>query len=355
MLRLDASHMDVQLWTRLDWHRLSRGNQRMCIESVSQRRDLHRCVEQVPMPVPSRFHWTSLSNRIESMFEYVLSEQRSVSTIDHFQDQIRSSSGTCVNQIVSHSCLCPQGWTGKLCEVNINECAQALSCHPNATCIDLPGSYQCVCPPWLTGPNCLTAVDQCQPSTCHHDGVCVNNYGTLPTCHCQPGFTGHYCEVSVENILREQNDDDRLHRLGKHRWLSNIAVRQQWYLHWPSEQFCLPLSIGLHWFTMSSSSESMHQLLLPERWHLPRCIWQCWSQRFHVPLSTSFHRSALRTNPQPVHQFPLRLWQLYSDESIVQMPMQSRLYGSELWNDDRSMHTRRMRGEWYLYQFGCEV
>ncbi len=104
--------------------------------------------------------------------------------------------GTCIDNIESYSCLCPIGWTGSLCEVNINECSFPLSCHPNSTCIDLPGSYQCICPSWLTGDNCLIAIDQCQKHPCLNNGVCVNNYGSLPTCHCQPGFTGVYCEVS---------------------------------------------------------------------------------------------------------------------------------------------------------------
>ncbi len=103
--------------------------------------------------------------------------------------------GTCINNIESYACLCPIGWTGSLCEVNINECSFPLSCHPNSTCIDLPGSYQCICPPWLTGVNCLTAIDQCLTYPCLNNGVCVNNYGSSPTCHCQPGFTGVYCEV----------------------------------------------------------------------------------------------------------------------------------------------------------------
>ena len=106
------------------------------------------------------------------------------------------SPGTCVNQVGSYSCLCPIGWTGHLCEVNINECSFPLSCHPNATCIDLPGSHQCVCPSWLTGSHCLTAIDQCETFPCLNHGVCVNNYGSLPTCHCQAGFTGVYCEVN---------------------------------------------------------------------------------------------------------------------------------------------------------------
>lgn len=112
-----------------------------------------------------------------------------------------SSKGTCINNVESYSCLCPVGWTGNSCEMNVNECLFPLSCHPNSTCVDLPGSYKCICPSWLTGENCLTAIDQCETFSCLNNAVCINNFGSLPTCHCQSGFTGAHCEVRKYSCL----------------------------------------------------------------------------------------------------------------------------------------------------------
>lgn len=111
--------------------------------------------------------------------------------------------GTCVNTVDSFICVCPVGWTGPLCDTDINECLLPLICHPNATCINTIGSFLCLCPPWLTGPNCYTTVDLCASNPCQNNGVCTYNYGGSITCRCQPGFTGVFCEV------REENDDRR--------------------------------------------------------------------------------------------------------------------------------------------------
>jgi hypothetical protein len=115
------------------------------------------------------------------------------------------SQGTCVNNIVSYVCVCPAGWTGTACDIDINECLLPLICHPNATCINTIGSYRCICPAWLTDPNCYTPIDVCASLPCRNNGVCVYSYGGLSICRCQSGFTGVFCEVRFfekrENVL----------------------------------------------------------------------------------------------------------------------------------------------------------
>ncbi|KXJ15379.1 GTPase KRas [Exaiptasia diaphana] len=44
-----------------------------------------------------------------------------------------------------YSCLCPAGFTGQACQIDIDECASSGACHVNATCINIPGKYNCMC------------------------------------------------------------------------------------------------------------------------------------------------------------------------------------------------------------------
>ncbi len=50
-------------------------------------------------------------------------------------------------------CSCEQGYTGSLCESDINECA-SNPCRNGGTCTDQVNGYICQCPVSHTGPNC---------------------------------------------------------------------------------------------------------------------------------------------------------------------------------------------------------
>ena len=53
-------------------------------------------------------------------------------------------------------CVCPSGWIGDRCDVDVDECSieemsSKKSCHSLAKCVNLPGTYRCLCPANVTG------------------------------------------------------------------------------------------------------------------------------------------------------------------------------------------------------------
>ena len=59
----------------------------------------------------------------------------------------------CAADFQSFSCSCTLGFTGRLCDIDIDEC-EASSCATGSTCVDLIGMTQCDCPPEHWGIRC---------------------------------------------------------------------------------------------------------------------------------------------------------------------------------------------------------
>ncbi len=55
--------------------------------------------------------------------------------------------------LADFSCECVPGFTGKDCDIDINECLK-VACVGNATCIHGINEYECACNPGFEGSNC---------------------------------------------------------------------------------------------------------------------------------------------------------------------------------------------------------
>ncbi|XP_068742839.1 VPS10 domain-containing receptor SorCS1-like isoform X2 [Montipora capricornis] len=109
--------------------------------------------------------------------------------------------GTCVNEHGSYTCNCSAGFTGKLCEKDIDECKSPSPCKNGGTCVNEHGSYTCNCSAGFTGKLCEKDIDECKsPSPCKNGGTCVNEHGSY-TCNCSAGFTGKLCKKGHENYI----------------------------------------------------------------------------------------------------------------------------------------------------------
>ena len=87
-------------------------------------------------------------------------------------------------------------FTGKNCDVNINECASS-PCLNNGYCIDEVNSYRCICQYGDTGPNCELSINFCDPNYCMNGATCHSLEDKF-TCECSQGFNGTRCELDVD-------------------------------------------------------------------------------------------------------------------------------------------------------------
>ncbi|MCJ8729669.1 hypothetical protein PDJAM_G00109160 [Pangasius djambal] len=115
--------------------------------------------------------------------------------IDECSSYPCQNGGTCTDGVNSFTCHCPPGFTGSLCETDIDEC-QENPCLNGARCIEGEGSFTCQCQAGYTGPVCETDINECESMPCVNGGLCedkVNNY----TCTCTANFTGSQCETEL--------------------------------------------------------------------------------------------------------------------------------------------------------------
>lgn len=99
----------------------------------------------------------------------------------------------------NYTCACPPGYTGRNCEINIDECSiNPNICPANSTCDDVPGTYTCTCNPGYTakGKDVCEEINECDTMPCFNGGTCRDAVGNY-TCDCLDGYTGPNCETDL--------------------------------------------------------------------------------------------------------------------------------------------------------------
>lgn len=105
------------------------------------------------------------------------------------------NSGFCQDLGDRFKCMCPERYSGKLCEIDLDPCASS-PCLYGGHCEHYgPNNYSCICPAHLSGKRCEYG-KFCSPNPCKNGGICEEGDG-IPHCMCR-GFTGTMCEIDVD-------------------------------------------------------------------------------------------------------------------------------------------------------------
>jgi Notch-like protein len=59
------------------------------------------------------------------------------------------------------------------------------------------GEFTCTCPEGFTGPLCETDIDDCASSPCENGATCVDGVNEM-NCTCAAGYTGAFCETGYQ-------------------------------------------------------------------------------------------------------------------------------------------------------------
>uniref|UniRef100_A0A3P8X825 Neurogenic locus notch homolog protein 1 n=1 Tax=Esox lucius TaxID=8010 RepID=A0A3P8X825_ESOLU len=111
-----------------------------------------------------------------------------------------ANGGQCTPFESHYICTCTPRFYGKMCQQDVNECAQNPSpCRNGGRCVNVVGAYRCQCPQEYTGEHCDVRYLPCSPSPCHNGGTCVQKGETAYECSCVPGFSGQNCETNIDD------------------------------------------------------------------------------------------------------------------------------------------------------------
>ncbi|KAL2306756.1 hypothetical protein Nmel_004693, partial [Mimus melanotis] len=86
----------------------------------------------------------------------------------------------------NNRCLCPLGYTGTFCELDIDNCI-GNQCSQYGFCQDHLYNYSCYCVPGYEGPFCEVEINECSSSPCKNGATCMDLSGHF-SCHCTAGF-----------------------------------------------------------------------------------------------------------------------------------------------------------------------
>lgn len=120
---------------------------------------------------------------------------RCETNVNDCESQPCLNDGECVDEIDGYKCNCSgTGYTGTLCQINVDECVISSPCLNGGVCFDTYGSYTCECQPGFGGNNCEQQVNECLSHPCGN-GTCIDLKNGRYNCICPLGYSGLNCEI----------------------------------------------------------------------------------------------------------------------------------------------------------------
>ncbi|XP_076452127.1 uncharacterized protein LOC143287751 [Babylonia areolata] len=109
--------------------------------------------------------------------------------------------GTCIDGVNRFTCDCVDNYEGDRCERQVQDGCSTFPCGGNSTCRPVNDYHrQCDCFPGFTGPLCDTEINECEPEPCLNGGKCVDKVDGFE-CQCHPNFTGQRCQNPAKHCI----------------------------------------------------------------------------------------------------------------------------------------------------------
>ncbi|XP_062998792.1 aggrecan core protein [Elgaria multicarinata webbii] len=124
--------------------------------------------------------------------------------------------GTCQEQDGRITCLCPSGYTGDHCDIDIDEC-HSSPCLNGATCVDGVHTFTCLCLPSYGGDLCDIDLAECEAGWTKFQGNCYKH------------FEEKHTWVDAEKLCREhQSHLSSIITPEEQEFVNNNAQDYQW-------------------------------------------------------------------------------------------------------------------------------